>query len=258
MVVTINGLVVDNSYASAMKDTIQPASGLTPASASPVLKTKIKMTLPGFPETLARADFTVNATSTTDSTYVRYLNVVEVDDDAKELTCMFGGAKSGEFQITIRHKSYGLVDTEGMILDVSARVTSYSPQVGSIYGGTLLTITGENFGTVATDNPVRLSPGGSKDATECYVITTSANEITCRVDPTLYLQPKTDGTETMIVFLKTSEEAKCSTGVCDWTFTSTLPEITGAITAEFDVSAGTEGWNVIFAGTGFTGTTETT
>jgi hypothetical protein len=39
-------------------------------------------------------------------------------------------------------------------LDVSASVTSYYPKVGSIYGGTLLTITGENFGEEKTDNPV--------------------------------------------------------------------------------------------------------
>jgi hypothetical protein len=67
---------------------------------------------------------------------------------------MFGGAKSGSFQISIRHSQYGLVGTNGLIFDVGASVTSYSPMSGSIYGGTLLTITGTNFGTTATDNPV--------------------------------------------------------------------------------------------------------
>jgi hypothetical protein len=42
--------------------------------------------------------------------------------------------------MSIRHKEYGLIDTEGMILDVSAKVTQVTPTVGSIYGGTLLTI----------------------------------------------------------------------------------------------------------------------
>jgi hypothetical protein len=55
---------------------------------------------------------------------------------------MFGGAESGIFQLSIRHKVYGLLDTAGMLLDVSSRVISFSPKVGSIYGGTLLTIKG--------------------------------------------------------------------------------------------------------------------
>jgi hypothetical protein len=34
-----------------------------------------------------------------------------------------------------------------MLLDVSSKISSVTPTVGSIYGGTLLTITGTNFGT---------------------------------------------------------------------------------------------------------------
>ena len=70
------------------------------------------------------------------------------------LTCMFGGAYSGEFQIFIKHSHYGRLGTDGRVLDVSASVDSFSPQIGSIYGGTLLTIRGNNFGNEITDNPV--------------------------------------------------------------------------------------------------------
>lgn len=107
-----------------------------------------------FPYTLVKEDLSINATSTEDSSYIRYLNVISVDDDAKQFTAMFGGAYSGQFQIHIRHREYGLVGTDGLILDVSASVTEFTPMTGSIYGGTLLTISGNNFGTVATDNPV--------------------------------------------------------------------------------------------------------
>jgi hypothetical protein len=122
---------------------------------------------------------------------------------------MFGGAKTGKFQISIRHKVYGLIDTTDMILDVSATVTSYTPNTGSIYGGTLLTITGQNFGTVKTDNPVKISPGGGLHTTHCFVLTTSATEITCRIDTAI--APKTADRDKeiqeLIVFLKASEEA---------------------------------------------------
>jgi len=44
---------------------------------------------------LTKESLSMNATSTTNSSYVRYLNVIEVDDTAKTFTAMFGGAYSG-------------------------------------------------------------------------------------------------------------------------------------------------------------------
>ena len=82
----------------------------------------------------------MNATSTTNSTYVRYMNVVGVDDATKKLITMFGGAKSAKFQITVRHKDYGLIETKDQNLDVSSSVTSYS-----------------NYGTVKTDKFIQIS-----------------------------------------------------------------------------------------------------
>jgi hypothetical protein len=164
-----------------MKETIEGSRDLDPNSASPVLKTPIFISLdPAFPYALNAEDFSVNATSTADETYVRYLNVLSVVDTpavegdtpveaVKKLRVMFGGAESGYFQMSIRHKTYGLLDTTDMILDVSSKVTSYSPKVGSIYGGTLLTISGSNFGTVKTDNPVQLSTHGGVGSIDCYV-----------------------------------------------------------------------------------------
>lgn len=119
--------------------------------------------------------------------------------------------------MSIRHKSYGLLDTASMILDVSSRVDSFSPKVGSIYGGTLLTINGKNFGKVKTDNPVRITFNGGVGAIDCFVITTDTNKITCRVDPALN-PPKTDQEKgAVVVFLKTSEEANCDeVNVCNY------------------------------------------
>jgi hypothetical protein len=138
-----------------MKSDVKSSLSLTPSSASPVLKTKITVQMESdFPYTLYKEDLSMNATSVDDPTYKRYLNVIAVNDTEKTFTAMFGGAHSGKFHISIRHKEYGLVGTEGLILDVSASVTEYYPMTGSIYGGTLLTIKGNNFGNVYTDNPV--------------------------------------------------------------------------------------------------------
>ena len=55
----------------------------------------------------------------------------------------------------IRHSTFGLIDTEGLILTVGSEVTSYSPNTGSINGGTLLTIHGTNWDpTIVANNPV--------------------------------------------------------------------------------------------------------
>lgn len=99
------------------KTDIQASRDLNPNSASPVLKTPIEITLDdNFPYPMTDPDhFTVNATSTTNPDYIRYLNVLSVNEDMdsgkKTLRAMFGGAYSGLFQISIRHKSYGLLDT---------------------------------------------------------------------------------------------------------------------------------------------------
>lgn len=98
--------------------------------------------------------FTVNATSVDDPTYLRYLRVNEVDADAKTLTVKFGGAYSGSFVLSVRHSEYGLIKADHLTFDVNSYVTNISPQTGSIYGGTLLTIDGTNFGDQITDNPV--------------------------------------------------------------------------------------------------------
>jgi hypothetical protein len=127
------------------------------------LKTPIEIDLdPLFPYDLEASDFSVNATDITNELYIRYLNVLSTRTEGTEeegnvrkiIRCMFGGAYTGMFQMSIRHKNYGLLDTDNMLLDVSSKVTAVSPQTGSIHGGTLLTITGTNFGTKKTDNPV--------------------------------------------------------------------------------------------------------
>ena len=137
-----------------------------------------------------------------------------------------------------------------MVLDVGSTVTSVSPMSASIKGGTLLTITGTNFGTAKTDNPVQISYNGGVGSTHCFVQTTESTKITCRIDETVNKTAGTTGT--VVVFLKTSEEAKCDISVCgSFTYTDTIPKVT-EVKPIFDEASGT--WEVELTGTGFTGT----
>jgi hypothetical protein len=170
MSININGVTVANDlYFNLMAET---RSGVLfePDTASPVLKTPINITLEDdFPYTLAKDEFSVNATNITNPDYYRQMNVIAVYDELKTMTVMFGGAWSGDYKIDIRHKTFGLIDTSGLTFVVGSNVTSVEPQEGSRYGGTLLTIIGTNFGTVPTDNPVQISTLGGVGSIDCYV-----------------------------------------------------------------------------------------
>ena len=171
MKVVINGQTINtDAFEITTKASVKASKTLDPSSVSPVLKTKVTITLDAdFPHTLKKEDFTVNATSTKNATYIRYMRVVAVDDAKKQLTCMFGGAESGKFTIAVRHAKYGIVDTKDVVLDVSASVTKIEPNTGSIHGGNMITVTGKNFGTQKTDNPVQIHYDDGSKATNCFV-----------------------------------------------------------------------------------------
>jgi hypothetical protein len=199
---------------------------------------------------LNKVDFSVNATRTDNSTYIKYMNIIAVNDTAKTIDVMFGGAHSGTYDLRIRHKDFGLIKTSRLLLKVESTVTSVTPKLGSIRGGNILTITGTNFGTVKTDNPVSIVYNGALGATPCYVLTTEATKITCRVDETVNKTNNDKGS--VVVFLKTSEEAKCAGTICkDYTFTSAVPKVT-TLTSAFDATKGS--WELTVTGSDFSGT----
>jgi len=183
------------------------------------------------------------------------MNVIAADDATKTLTVMFGGAWSGLYQINIRHNVYGLVNTTGQILTVGSNVTSISPSAGSIHGGTEVTITGTNFGTVFTDNPVQISMLGGVGSINCYLSAINSTTIKCRVGE--ILKKKTAGDSgKMVTFLKTSEEATCvPSTACEWNYTDSIPEVT-SMNARYNSID--NHWEVKVAGTNFTGSLETT
>ena len=99
------------------------------------------------------------------------MNVIAVgyndDYENDKLTVGFKGAQSGLYNIKIRHRQVGIVDTIDLI--VGSNVTDYNPKTGSIFGGTLLTITGTNFGLEFTDNPVQISYLDGVPSTDCIL-----------------------------------------------------------------------------------------
>jgi hypothetical protein len=129
MAIMVNGQNLVNDLSITTMTTTKAGLYLNPSSASPVLKTKINITLePDFPYYLERDDFSVNATNLTNPSYYRRMNVIAADNDTKTITCMFGGAWSGDYWITIRHAEFGLLDTNGIMLTVGSNVTDIYPK----------------------------------------------------------------------------------------------------------------------------------
>lgn len=112
MQISINSQTVGNSLSLTTMSTTKAGLLVTPSSANPTLKTKINITLEAdFPYTLDKNDFSVNATNITNPSYFRQMNVIGVDDSTKTITCMFGGAYGGLYQLSIRHRQFGLLET---------------------------------------------------------------------------------------------------------------------------------------------------
>jgi hypothetical protein len=95
------------------------------------------------------------------SSYIKPVNVVSVDDAKKELSCKFGGAISGEYTVEVKHKTLGRLDSRALMLKVESQTTAINKKSVSVYGGSLLTLTGTNWGTEATDNPVEIYWGSN-------------------------------------------------------------------------------------------------
>ena len=136
---------------------------------------------------------------------------MSVDANTKQIEVKFGGAYSGNYKLQVTSKDLGRLNCDSLHLIVQTKVTSVSPKSGSIYGGTLLTITGENFSDDPLDNPVKVGD------VYCLVLTSTPTEITCRIANTI--QQKQNNIP-VLVFTKTSEEAVCDPiNTCKFSYT---------------------------------------
>jgi hypothetical protein len=105
----------------------------------------------------------------------RKLYIKSVDADTKKVTLKYKGAISGQYAISMFsiNAEQRLTILDELTITAGAKVTGISPTEGSLYGGTIVTITGENFSDLITDNPVIIG-----DA-ECVVFESTSTEIKC-------------------------------------------------------------------------------
>ena len=83
------------------------------------------------------------------------------------------------YDLHVTSRSFGKLESTGITLELIGVVTSFSPNQGSVYGGTLITINGYHFSNDPMDNPVQIG------YTQCQVLSTSDTQITCRTMPAM-------------------------------------------------------------------------
>ena len=220
---------------------MEKVMSVSPDSVSPVLKQDLTINLDlNFPDISANlADYKVFIEG--QANYERELNIVSFDNTMKTLKAKFNGAPSDDYVITVRGPN-GNVDGPVLTLTTIIAVDSISPQQGSVLGGTLLTITGEHYGTQATDNPVKVGDN------YCLIEATSENEIKCRI---AISEPTVVSTADVIVFAKTYEEMECRINGgngCTFDYQASNTSVLG-ISTSFD--SPTNSILAVVAGTGF-------
>jgi hypothetical protein len=203
--VTVNVNGQSNTFGTALTVRSDPSSvsSIVPDSVSPVLKTPVKIIISNYADTLIKDDIEVSIVSRgTNVPIVRRMNILEVGTEGtvQYIKAMFGGSESGVYDLKLRSRSYGKFDTTGITLTLVGKVTDFNPKEGSIHGGTLITIDGYHFSNDYQNNPVKIG------YTDCLVEVSTPTQIQCR---TVARHQDEVGVDTLVVFLRTYEEAVC-------------------------------------------------
>ncbi|KAI7798957.1 putative fibrocystin-L, partial [Triplophysa rosa] len=99
----------------------------------------------------------------------------------ENITCMLPKLTPAVYDIHVRVGNQGYAITSAGVnttIEVVLKVTGFSPPMGSLYGGTTITIRGSGFSSVPSDNNVTLGD------TQCRVTEASDRQLTCVTQPT--------------------------------------------------------------------------
>nr|XP_055075552.1 fibrocystin-L-like [Misgurnus anguillicaudatus] len=99
----------------------------------------------------------------------------------ENVTCMLPTLGPAVYDIRVRvgNQGYALISAGvSSTIEYVLKVSGFSPPLGSLYGGTTITITGSGFSSVPKDNNVTLGD------TQCQITDASEHQLTCVTQPT--------------------------------------------------------------------------
>ena len=214
IIVTQGSLTANSNHFSYSLSSTPTISNLSITSASPVLKNDLTITGTNFGTD--KNDLTVKLLSLSNDLKIKrdYLcNIISLTGN--EILCILEGGFSSDYKIIVARDGYGYSKpsvADGDKFTYGIYIDSISPINGSKEGGTILTITGENFSTKKNGNQVLI--GENQDY--CVVQTATATELTCKTN-----KPKVEltGVQTVSILGRIIEKANCR-GNCNFEFKS--------------------------------------
>ncbi|XP_057211103.1 fibrocystin-L-like [Triplophysa rosa] len=99
----------------------------------------------------------------------------------ENITCMLSKLTPAVYDIHVRVGNQGYARTSAGVsptIEVVLKVTGFSPPMGSLYGGTTITIRGSGFSSVPSENNVTLGD------TQCKITDASDQQLMCVTQPT--------------------------------------------------------------------------
>jgi hypothetical protein len=219
--ITLNGKSVTTTYTYTSVG-VPTITLLSPSTSSPVQKADLTITGTNFGVDSNKIKIYLDKGT---NLGVYELSVVSVTDT--QIICVLGGGRTGEYRVRIVKDPIGSSQAQKQGDDVfkyQFTLSSISPVKGSRYGGTLLTISGQNFSPVNNQNQVFIGPGNIL----CDIVSATSNEITCRTRPALETYT---GQLDVVVQQRLAEDGIC-TGTCKFEYTAIgsaeSPEVTEA------------------------------
>mmetsp|Transcript_20181 Transcript_20181/g.37625 ORF Transcript_20181/g.37625 Transcript_20181/m.37625 type:complete len:2913 (-) Transcript_20181:48-8786(-) len=157
--------------------------------------------------------------------------------NATHVICNLHGGEAGTYDLVLTVPGRGNADKINFKLRFD--ITKITPQVGSVHGGTLLSIEGFGFSKVPSNSVVWFD-----DDTYCNIEGTSSNSlIKCRTPPQGQQQP---ATRKVSVLGRIQEEAECINS-CTFNYSSTATPIVASLNS----SSGAAGNTLEIIGNGF-------
>lgn len=198
-----NEIVVLTKYRYTISQTPKIIS-FSPKTSSPVLKTILTIKGTGFSGII-----NVLLTNTTDEKTRYECSVVQSTDSL--IKCVLPGGKKGKYRLKVTVSGKGSCDytnktaSDYDIFEYRIAIYSLSPNKGSILGGALLTIQGENFAPNSGQNQIALS-NNFNELLICDIVNFNETTLQCRTRPASGLK---ESNFTVKVLSRLIETADC-------------------------------------------------
>jgi len=219
--ITFNDITI-NATTYSYNDTLTPSiSSLTPASSSPSQKTNIQISGTNFGTDATKVQ--VCLVNSTNSSIFYQLSILNISNTV--IFAVLGGGKIGQYYLTVQIQGTGYSKetiTNSSLFSYTLSITGISLSSGSIYGGTIITITGNNFSPINNQNQVFI---GDVINNLCNIISSNFTTIICQ---TIVAPAGALGSpQTIYVYQRVQDLAVCKiSGGCYFTFDPSIsPEI---------------------------------